>query len=342
MTKAGSGLWALTAFYNPCGYRRRLENFKTFRDALSVPLVAIEASFGHQFALEAGDADVVVHVPATSILWQKERLLNVALRHVPLEARAVAWLDCDVLFRTPSWPADALAALEEAPLVQLFSHLHDLPPHASSIPDGSSIPSGTSISFLRSSHVASQRDVRPDRTVGVRRAFGMAWAARRAVLDRHGFYDALIIGSGDRAMACAAFGRYDDAIRMAHLDATRRSHYLSWAEPWHRAIGGRVGCLEGDLFHLWHGSLAHRRYVDRHAGLASFSFDPSVDISADDGGAWRWATDKPALHAFLADYFRSRQEDGQDLFMEDAAAVTAPAPAVGRAAQSSPRGADGD
>ncbi len=41
---------------------------------------------------------------------------------------------------------------------------------------------------------------------------GHAWAARRDLLDRVGFYDAMILGSGDFTMAMAAIGRYRNIV----------------------------------------------------------------------------------------------------------------------------------
>ena len=64
------------------------------------------------------------------------------------------------------------------------------------------------------------------------------------------------------------------------------------------------------MFHLWHGSLRNRAYKNRHEGLRQFDFDPSRDIALDDNGTWRWASDKPEMHAFVRDYLMSRREDG--------------------------------
>ena len=35
---------------------------------------------------------------------------------------------------------------------------------------------------------------------------GLAWAARREIVEKYGLYDAMIAGAGDRAMAYAMFG----------------------------------------------------------------------------------------------------------------------------------------
>ncbi len=91
-------LWAVTAYFNPCRYRTRLENFRTFRERLAVPLVAVELVYGGRPELEAGDANVLVRVEGHNVLWQKERLLNVALSLLPDRCEAVAWVDCDLVF----------------------------------------------------------------------------------------------------------------------------------------------------------------------------------------------------------------------------------------------------
>ena len=79
----GTNLWSITCYFNPVGYRRWLENCRTFRQHLKVPLVAVELSFGEEFELAAGDAHILVQLRSSSVLWQKERLLDVALRSLP-------------------------------------------------------------------------------------------------------------------------------------------------------------------------------------------------------------------------------------------------------------------
>ena len=75
-------------------------------------------------------------------------------------------------------------------------------------------------------------------------------------------------------------------------------------------FGGNVGYVDGTLLHLWHGTLEDRQYVERVDGLARFAFDPYTDLAIDGAGAWRWNSDKPAMHAYVRDYFSLRREDG--------------------------------
>ena len=58
--------------------------------------------------------------------------------------------------------------------------------------------------------------------------------------------------------------------------------------------------------------------VERHQGAVHRGPDFEVfgeegfrpDIALDDVGVWRWNSDKPAMHAYVRDYFAARKEDG--------------------------------
>ena len=75
--------WAITSYFDSCGSGVRLANYKAFREQLEVPLVTVELSFDGSFALEPDDAEVLIQLSDGDVLWQKERLLNVALKASP-------------------------------------------------------------------------------------------------------------------------------------------------------------------------------------------------------------------------------------------------------------------
>lgn len=295
---AGRGvLWAVTSFFNPVGYRRRLSNYRRFRAALQVPLAAVELSFDSSWELAGNDADMLMRVADGDVMWQKERLLNLAAAQLPPECEYVAWIDADVLMQDPDWPQQAVAALEAVPLVQLFSGARDLGPDGA-IPQ-SCVPSVAALAL------------RGEPTFVPNNKHGLAWAARRELIRRHGLYDSCVIGGGDTALMRAAYGvRFDDVVKRFEMSGPERDHYLGWAVGFHADVQGRVGALPGELHHLWHGDPVNRRYRIRHSDLAMHGFDPRADIRPGRDGAWRWASEKPALHALLRDYFQSRQDDG--------------------------------
>jgi hypothetical protein len=138
---------------------------------------------------------------------------------------------------------------------------------------------------------------------------GLAWAANRAVLEDHGFYDASIVGSGDRLIVSAMYGRFEDSTKLFLFKGTRQQHYLRWAVPFHKSVAERFSHLSGTIYHLKHGKLKNRRYLDRHEQLAGLGFDPDSDIRIGANGAWQWARPRPDLEEFLRNYFVSRDED---------------------------------
>jgi hypothetical protein len=298
-------LWAISAYFNPSRYRTRLANFRAFREQLTVPLVVVEAASDGQFELERRDAEVLVQVPDADVMWQKERLLNIALQQLPPDCRHVAWLDCDIVFEAADWADRAVAALRTHRMVQLFTERCNLGPGgrvelsveavSRRIAEGTVTP-------------ADLYDLDAQRRQGS--TAGLAWAAHREALDAHGLYDACILGSGDRAMMCGALGEPEYAVSSMEMTAPQAEHYRRWAARFADAMAGRVGAVEGRLVHLWHGDLEARRYSTRYRDLHRFDFDPFGDIAVDPNGSWAWSTDKPEMHAYVREYFDSRREDG--------------------------------
>ena len=305
-------LWAITCHFNPVGYRRRLENYRTFRRHLKVPLVAVELSFGEEFQLASGDADILVQLRSSSVLWQKERLLNVALRSLPDTCTKVAWLDCDIIFESDDWIERASRALDKFALVHLFKDRNELPMDFT--PEN---PNSWGATLKTESLVykldAGQSTTEDVATLGALRrgtTNGLAWASTKDILREVGLYDACIIGSGDKALLCAALGVSDPFAQAMEMNPRRTEHYLAWARPYFNRIQGRIGYIPDRVFHLWHGDLHDRGYQAKHRSFAQFDFDPYTDIALDPNGCWRWSSDKTEMHAFVKQYFESRKEDG--------------------------------
>ncbi len=301
-------LWAITSFFNPSGYHRRLVNYRRFRAELRVPLATIELGFNGNFELADQDADQLVRVTDGDVMWQKERLLNLLVNQLPPECQYVAWIDSDVLLQDPRWPQRAVEQLATVSVVQLFSKLRDLGPDEDLHVDIRCIPS-VSAAVLGGRPVSDALLRRPASTHAPV-AHGMAWAARRELLARNGFYDGCVIGGGDTALLCAAYGIPEAIMGLWGMSAAQRDHYSRWAIGFRDDVKGEVSALTGEIHHLWHGELKDRRYLQRQNDLMAHRFDPYTDIRPGADGAWRWASDKPALHTLLRAYFDNRHEDG--------------------------------
>jgi hypothetical protein len=306
-------LWAITSYFNPAGFRRRLANYRLFRERLIVPLVAVELAYGPNFELSGKDADILVQLRGHDVMWQKERLLNLALRALPATCRKVVWLDCDVVFERNDWPESLSDLLDRFIVVQPFTQVHHLPRDWTSgeirtaefefgqfsVPFA--IASGTPTEICLDNLNDSRRGAS---------AKGHAWAARRELLDQCGFYDACIVGGGDRALASAFYGYFDKTMNVHCMNGRQRDHYEAWAKSCHETARAEVTFLNGDLFHLWHGEMLNRPRRARHQALERFHFDPTEDIAVHCSGYWRWSSDKQEMHKYVVEYFASRREDG--------------------------------
>ena len=276
-------LWGIASFFNPSHSRRRTHNLNRWFEGMRTQ--------GLRLILnpEAGG----------SVCWQKERLLNAALKALPPDCDKVAWLDTDILFLNDGWVAEAERLLDQYPLIQLFDTV---------VSDGKS-STGIVVHHERT----KAKEGRTVREIGnpINTMFGRtgyAWAARREILDYCGFYDKCIVGGGDAVMAFAAYGlawpgenEASDRFTPEHL-----ADIAAWRDKFYARVQGNVGFVPGTILHMDHGSQEGRAYETRTEILTRNHFTP--DDVTESGGPWLWATDKPQLHSEVAAYFEGRAD----------------------------------
>lgn len=303
-----SGLTAITTYFNPCHYERRKRNHEVFTASLrasGIPCVTVECAFNDD-PFDLPDSIETIRVRSDSVVWQKERLLNLAASWLPRNCRYVAWLDCDILFTNPDWAADTARLLERHPVVQVFETClrltQDNQPEnsvdrvrsfGSIVPnDGKTLDSGN---FEKHGHT------------------GYGWAMRREIFDTIGLYEHAICGTADHLMAHAIYGDCGFCIGRAFKNNARQiRHFTEWSKRFHSVTSKSLGVVPGEILHLWHGDLANRRYMIRMHDLVDLQYDPYQDVVMDPGKPVRWHPDmrKPELKEYFVKYFESRREDG--------------------------------
>jgi hypothetical protein len=307
-------LWAIACYFNPFGSVRRLSNFRSFRGRLGARLVAVELSLDGRFDLAERDADRLLRIQGGAALWQKERLLNLALGALPDDCAYVAWLDADIVFADRDWKERVCGALRRDPLVQVFDRLVEAGPAEDMdelLASGNGRPSRRALTAgLRQGQFDLEVFGRIGGSLETGYTPGHGWAARRSLLDRFGLYDAFVLGTGDKAIAAAAYGRFDPLVASIGLHPAHAKHYRAWAEPFSRAVDGRVGFCRNTIAHLWHGDLVRRRYRTRYLDFRGYGFDPARDLRLTESGAWGWSSPKTEMHAYVRRYLESRCEDG--------------------------------
>ncbi|MGH9765711.1 MAG: hypothetical protein ACREDR_16890, partial [Blastocatellia bacterium] len=194
-------LWVVTSYYNPMVYKRRRYNYDIFSRAIrqsGIPMLTVECAFNDE-GYNLPESYDVVRVRSQSLLWQKERLINLAATWLPSTCRYVAWLDCDILFTNSNWARDTIELLNRFQLVQLFETCNRLPESNSTSDRGDVCPSFVSV---------TQREGFVTGKFQLHGHTGYGWAARRELLDRYGLYEYGIAGSGDHYIAHAAYGDF--------------------------------------------------------------------------------------------------------------------------------------
>lgn len=247
------------------------------------------------------DSDIQVH---GDILWQKERLLNIAIANrLAAGYENVCWIDFDCEFIDTDWRENIISALTTKDLVQCFTtftcQFVDRQLH------------GESIAVLYSGQQCID---------GRGRANGGAWAASARLLST-GFllYDRQIAGAGDTILVWLI--RYSMNGRMPNtFDVCKGNKKLENSiREW---LNKNVGSIRDSwsfsknhvVFHS-HGKLSDRKYLYMNMVLAENNFDPENDIyvGINDGigGGLIWsdiASEK--IRNSMKEYFISRNEDG--------------------------------
>ena len=256
------------------------------------------------------------------MLWQKERLLNLAIDLLPPSCRHVAWVDCDVVFEAADLERRVLSALGDHALVQAYESVLHLDPVPLARLHGATDWRNARVERELEGAVFAYREHKRfwerdggveflRRRGGYRPAPGFVWAAHRDFLARNPLLDVWAVGGGDSAYMYAAFDAADHVAQRHELSPAHREFYFERAARLHDELRDRIGFVAGRIVHLWHGDIDDRCYNTRHLILAENRFDPARHMRMEQSGVWAWSDAPEALRSGVVRYFEQRREDGR-------------------------------
>lgn len=319
-----SNLAIVTCHFNPCGYRAPVENWWRWFESLppDVPVTSVELSFDGVFKT---DSSIKLHgTVEKNCMWQKEALLNIAIKSLPPEIDRVAWIDADIIYPDHSWVEQANRLLDKHSMVQLFNRVQFLARNGTAARSnpGAIYQSSRPVAVrkgkvaVRSQGVGERGRLKTEKAVGKRRTKrrrvscspGGAWAAHRDVVDV-GLYDRCIVGAGDTILLHASRGRFDNGDGRRYAPQHRRD-WLRWAPGWWMNVRSRIGHLDVPVKHLWHGDSKHRQYGTRPSILVTHRYDPCKHVQYNADGVLEWTDAAPeSFRLQLRRYFMNRRED---------------------------------
>lgn len=309
-------LWGVTAFFNPSNNPLSLQNLIAFSRQIrrqGLKLLIVELAFDDApFEVQEHFADYVLQRRCNTLLWQKERLLNLGIDFLPDSCDKVVWLDGDILFENDLWVTEVAQLLESVSVVQPFETAYWLPRGAQTASQNLTRGVGEK-QFLPG--MAFTMANRQDRRWALADYFehghtGFAWAARRTLLQTHHLYDRHILGGGDMVIAHSLYGDRDfwrgRNYYCRFLTKKELAAIAEWGRSLYADVGDSIYYIPGRVLHLWHGSISSRNYLERLRILQENDYDPTSDIILDKQGCWNWNSHKPNLHRQVGEYFASR------------------------------------
>jgi hypothetical protein len=297
-------LYVVSVISNPASYERRYSLFKEFCKHMetfpSVKLITVELQQGERpFQTES-----TIKLRTKHEVWFKENLINIAINRLPSDWKYVAWIDADLIFQNKSWADQTIERLQTYDVVQLFSHAIDM-----SV-DGSVLQVHTGFMFQ---YVNGEKW-----NPGYERFWhpGYAWACTREAYDAFGgLIDFAVLGSADHHMALGLIGM----IRKS-LNEKLHSSYIRmctiWEERCERHLKRNCGYVPGTIMHNFHGCKSQRQYTTRWNILINNQYDPMRDVKYSCEGLLQLEDIKPKLRDDIRRYFRTRNEDGVDIFQD--------------------------
>lgn len=313
----------ITPFFNPGRHENKVDNLRKFRasvKAQGLQMLCVELVFGGadvHYQLRDNDCEILIQRRTTSgnTLWQKERLLNIALDNLPNTVDKVMWLDSDLIFLNDDWVPETAELLDRYAVVQPFGWMTYLPASAEgkcveyAMTKLSMLPLGQGVGAVYHSGGLGIQSF-PD--MCFRSNFllghpGFAWAARREVITAAGFYDRSIIGGGDRIMLFAFSGHYPGMTKK--MPPAMVKDVRAFGRKVTPMVGpSNMSYTPGVVLHIWHGDRANRDYTNRYQILLSNHYDPAVDVDVNADGILEWKSQKLRLHKQVSEYFNNRKE----------------------------------
>jgi len=282
-------LAVLLVFFDYIGSARILINYLFMVEKLKLANIPV---FTLELVLHGKNPKIhdATHVYGSSYLFQKEHLLRLLEKTIPQHFTKLVCLDADVIFENPDWYDQLSILLDRNHIVQCFdvSYWLDLSYTQTQKSAASCISADRSKRFWNGQPQA----VHP----------GFGWAFRRNQYREWGYFDKAVIGSGDTLFA---YGLLDYQINLDDRETIiYKNSYASWLALYKQI---NYTCLNGNLYHLYHGPIPSRQYISRYDAFKGIANIEDV-LAVNNYGVYELT--QPRLNKAMFDFFKTRDDDG--------------------------------
>lgn len=300
----------ISCFFNPQNSPYRLKAFNLWYDSIKhLNHRVVECVIGDTKP-QLKESRYIKRVYTQTLLWHKEAILNMIISELPDKYKYVFWIDADVLFSNLEWLVDGVKELQTKNIIQPFDYCVHLEKDEFQ-------PWSTTrkMEFYRRTQNPNQYNKKVWRSFcancndpeyfnstnyNTHGHVGFAWGARREILRAMPLYDKALVGGADHIIAHAAAGQIGHpCITKSFKD--NLPEIDEWSRRFSDLVAGKIGYVQSDLYHIWHGDIDKRQYLQR---ILDFT-ERSKKINQRDGNGLYVASKEE--EAYLKKYFSERE-----------------------------------
>jgi hypothetical protein len=288
-------LYIILPYYNYFNNKYRVLNIgkfiETYRSINNCKIVIVEGLTAESEPLKDLSNKVFKHIKYNlpQKIWVKENLINLVLQnHLPQDYNFFCWLDSDIFFENKDWVDHTIDLLKENDAIQMFNfginqearvEYDEIP--FSTFPINRNFK-GHSISISSIAYLSGQYDVS-----NFRPHTGFGWGMTRNFYNKIGkLWDYNIIGSGDSVIGRSIIQNLNEEkiLNTDSLNVIYSEAYVKKIlEYYKRFKNCKYSFLPSRIYHLFHGDMKKRLYVQRHNLLKKFNYDTSMVNYNNDG-----------------------------------------------------------
>jgi hypothetical protein len=296
-------LAVISCFFNPSRYLIQSKNCELFRkqfEKAGIDYYIIELCYDGISDLPSRENIYKIFVDSKfTVMWQKERLLNILIDKISLNYEYICISDCDIIINKINTWADKV--------IESFDGYNIVQPYATT----SLLKNNNKIDKIKMSkgwafsHKYKQflsRSFHPGHMIAFESNF----------IQKQKLYDYNIIGGGDFSFF-SLFSIYDE-FKLYVSEDFDKIFSPSLKEWVSKSTRQKINYVDGSIIHLYHGKRRNRRYKLRNKIIARHNFNPVRDVQiCKKSGVFKWSEDvienRPDLINEIKNYFKTRRED---------------------------------
>ena len=235
--------------------KKFVNQFKNYEDNL---IIAIPENTKFNLKINCE----IVRVPVDANLWSKEILINKIVEQVDTDY--FIWIDNDIIYDNIEWLNNIDTLFRKKDFAQLFSKINYLD-ESGKITD--------SFESIMSSGLTNVDDL-------LKSGFkpGGAWLAKTNIIKSKPLFEKMYVGGGDTVFVYGLFGE-KNGWTLSQVKIHNHEIYDE-ATNWISNFGKfRVGFLEEEVKHLYHGELKDRNYNTRYSHLSQYLTKVEEEVS---------------------------------------------------------------